>query len=377
MERLVLITDSLTGPPAQNRPAIVLAEELSREFKVEFYAPCMDDGEIKELLSGFTVKTNKPRCGYWYPGQATIENLLPKIDWGWVGDALTINFSNQLPVPSGIYYFQGFLSEFSRDFRRYWQGRELKFRVSVALIGHPIFKLVDWVWARALRGSKAVVANSILSANQLAWHNVRVDGVVEPPINRWLIKEYIGFEPPSDREYVLLHIGKETVLPWALKAVKAAIDELGSRVKAVMVFGAKFNTLPAWFIRGLGSLGRDVIQVSHYVREREMPKIYGEALLTVFTYNHEPYGYVPIESLMAGTPAIAIGPDGHGPYYTALRYRHAAWLPPGFTPEDVKAVIRRWGDLTVPIEERQEVALHHDPSEYAGEMLRFIESLLG
>ncbi len=387
MDRVVLITDSMAGPPAQNRPAIALAEELSSKYTVEFYAPCVE-GESRELVSKFGFRTIRSECGYKYPGQATIENLIPRVDWGWVGDAVVVNFSNQLPVPSHVYYFQGFLSEFSRDFRRYWQGRQLRYKLAISIIGHPVFWFVDRVWAGALRRSRFVVANSFLAAHQLRRWGVRYVDVVTPPINRWLIDEYLRVEPQGDREYVLVHVGKETVYPWLYRAIKAVVGELRDKVKTVFIFGAKFNDVPRWFGKKLyelheryGACVQYVMNHIAYIRERDMPRLYGGALLTIFTYNHEPYGYVPIESLMAGVPVISIGPgvDGafHGPFHTAQRYKHAAWVDPDLIEDAVPEIIKEWGDLTVPIEERQGVALDHDPRAYAEAMDTYISRALG
>jgi glycosyltransferase involved in cell wall biosynthesis len=124
---------------------------------------------------------------------------------------------------------------------------------------------------------------------------VRVDNVINPPLDCSL------FEPKTTNptaDYVLTHFGifgKEG----RFSTIKAIADAGVS----IRVFGETLQVPePLKKHRRISFLGK--------VTETELANLYSNALYTLFAFEHEPFGYIPVESMACGTPVLTYRKQG-------------------------------------------------------------------
>jgi glycosyltransferase involved in cell wall biosynthesis len=96
---------------------------------------------------------------------------------------------------------------------------------------------------------------------------------------------------------VLTYFGKETKYP-----VIKAVADLGIKIKA---FGSKNPYIPRCIHR------HPNIKFEGEVSNQKLADLYSNALFTLFTFTHEPFGYVPVESMACQTPVLTY--DRQGP----------------------------------------------------------------
>ncbi len=53
-----------------------------------------------------------------------------------------------------------------------------------------------------------------------------------------------------------------------------------------------------------GSLSIRTLIIGGRVSDDELARLYANAKFTVFPFIHEPFGYVPVESMACGTPPV-------------------------------------------------------------------------
>lgn len=137
---------------------------------------------------------------------------------------------------------------------------------------------------------------------------VKVDTVISPPL------DCLFFRPAASRpsaDYVLTHsgiYGKEGKI-----SIIKRVADAGVKIK---VFG-RISSVPKQLTShpNISLLGR--------VSDNELVDFYSNALYTLFAFNHEPFGYVPVESMACGTPVLTY--DRQGPSETVLD-RKTGWL---------------------------------------------------
>ena len=59
------------------------------------------------------------------------------------------------------------------------------------------------------------------------------------------------------------------------------------------------------------------------VSDEELVHLYSNALFTLFAFSHEPFGYIPVESMACGTPVLTY--NRQGPSETVLD-NETGWL---------------------------------------------------
>jgi glycosyltransferase involved in cell wall biosynthesis len=98
----------------------------------------------------------------------------------------------------------------------------------------------------------------------------------------------------------LTYFGKET----KFSVVKQIADK-GVKIKA---FGSKMPIFQKGLARhpNIEFLGR--------VSTDELVDVYSNALFTLFPFTHEPFGYVPLESMACGTPVLTYNLQGPKEY---------------------------------------------------------------
>ena len=125
---------------------------------------------------------------------------------------------------------------------------------------------------------------------------------------------------------MLTYFGKET----KISVVKKAAD-MGIKIKA---FGAKMKFLDREIIEhpNIEFLGR--------LSSSELVNAYSNALFTIFPFTHEPFGYVPIESMACGTPALTYNLQGPSEYVID---EYTGWLAQS-DEALVKKAVKLWED---------------------------------
>jgi glycosyltransferase involved in cell wall biosynthesis len=210
------------------------------------------------------------------------------------GPSTVINFSQVISIPSSIWYLQGPPSIALRDMEK---ELSTSFRIAYDVL-RPVIeyadgKLVD----RMGRASSLVIANSKFCASMYSEFGVRADDVIYPPIDCQTFHPTTS-KPSSD--YALTYFGKET----KFSVVKNVADR-GIKIKA---FGSKTRSIPENLLKhpGVEFLGR--------VSTSELVNLYTNALFTLFPFTHEPFGYVPLESMACGTPVLTYDVQGPSEY---------------------------------------------------------------
>jgi glycosyltransferase involved in cell wall biosynthesis len=230
-------------------------------------------------------------------------------------------------------------------------GYRFAYEVLKLLIGYADGKLVKDM----NRNSTFIVANSKYCASMYQKWGIAVDYIIYPPIDCKLFHPSTS-NPSSD--YVLTYFGKES----KYSLVKAVAD-LGLKIKA---FGSKAIFVPKSLLRhpNVEFLGR--VSAEHLVN------IYSNALFTLFPFTHEPFGYIPVESMACGTPAVTY--DMQGPSESIVD-RCTGWLARD-DGELINIALRLWksGYASAIRKGCVEAASAFDKKLYARKWLNIIET---
>ena len=204
-------------------------------------------------------------------------------------DGIVINFSHTIAVPSTIWYAQGPTTDALKDMQYEFP---LRYRFPYEIL-KSILTFADNRLTRLIASkSKFIIANSKFCASMYEERNIEVHKVIYPPL------DCNAFKPTSTHsgDYVLTYFGKETDF-----CVLKEIGDAGVRIKA---FGSKilFKPKKVFGHRNIEFLGE--------VSDKELVNLYSNALFTLFTFNHEPFGYIPVESMACGTPVLSFNRQG-------------------------------------------------------------------
>lgn len=208
------------------------------------------------------------------------------------GSRATINFSHTLVVPSTFWYLQGPTSSALRDMEN-----ELTTAYKSAYqILKQALEYTDKRLAQNLCSeSRFVLANSKFCASLYRDWGIEACDIIYPPIDCKL------FQPQASRpssDYAVTYFGKET----KFSVVKTIADQ-GIKIKA---FGSKAPFIPKSVVThpNIDFVGR--------IPVNELVDVYSNALFTLFPFTHEPFGYIPVESMSCGTPTLTFGTQGPG-----------------------------------------------------------------
>jgi glycosyltransferase involved in cell wall biosynthesis len=113
------------------------------------------------------------------------------------------------------------------------------------------------------------------------------------------------------------------------------VKEVADRGVRVKAFGSKM-----WFlvssIKGLTK--HPNIEFLGRVPVDKLVELYSNALFTIFPFTHEPFGYIPLESMACGTPVLTYNMQGPGEYVTD---GVEGWLV-GSDSELVEKAVKLW-----------------------------------
>ena len=215
----------------------------------------------------------------------------------------TINFSHTLVVPSTFWYLQGPTSSALRDMEN---ELTLVYRSAYGIL-KPALEYADKRLAIEMcKESKIVFANSKFCASLYRDWGIEVSDIIYPPID---CKLFQPSAPNPSGDYVATYFGKETKF-----TVVKAIADLGVKVKA---FGSKAPFIPK------SMTTHPNIEFFGRIPVTELVKIYSNALFTLFPFTHEPFGYIPVESMSCGTPTLTY--DAQGPSESIID-QYTGWL---------------------------------------------------
>ena len=319
VKNVIMLTDPVLNIFGSVRPAILIGKFLvERGFKV-----CL----VSQIISS---KIKIPYVNVISLGR---ENILPKtlaIVEAWVrriknkatpcNNCVLINLSQGFEVQSHIYYGQGPLYEAMEDIvSKYSVSNPYKL---LYLISKKVVAMLDKNFNKSLREKVEVfIANSYYTKKLYEKIGIEVDKVIYPPIDANVFKP--STKTPLEN-YVLTYFGKETWFKPILKLL-----DLGVKIVA---FGSKPLSIPRKVLRH-----RNLVFLG-YVPTLKLVKLYSNALYTLFTFTHEPFGYIPVESMACGTPVLTY--DRQGPRETVIP-EETGWLVRDDN-ELVKCAIRIW-----------------------------------
>ncbi len=283
-----------------------LANELTRTgYAVSIMSPIMSDDVEKRLrarnITPINLRANLFTKHFglsllWFETwarEALINLNSRNVDYG---SSATINFSQVISVPSLAWYLQGPPSVALRDMET-----ELStgFRIAYTLLKPIIGHLDERLVTRMSAASDIVIANSKFCASMYSNFGVKVNDIIYPPLDCHMFNPSTS-KPSSD--YVLTYLGKET----KFSVVKQIADK-GVKIKA---FGSKTPFIQ----REL--LNHPNVELLGHVTTPELLEAYSNALFTLFPFTHEPFGYVPLESMACGTPVLTSNMQGPREYVT-------------------------------------------------------------
>jgi hypothetical protein len=217
--------------------------------------------------------------------------------------SITLNFSQVISLPCLVWYLQGPPSLALRDMEEELStGFRIAYNVLRPVIDYADERLVN----RMGRVSASVVANSKFCASMYSDLGVRVHDVIYPPIN---CNEFRPSTSNPSGDYVLTYFGKETEF-----SVVKRVADMGVKIKA---FGSKTPYIERDLKKhpNIEFLGR--------VTTSELVDLYSNALFTIFPFTHEPFGYIPLESMACGTPSLTYDIQGPSEY---VANDYAGWL---------------------------------------------------
>jgi glycosyltransferase involved in cell wall biosynthesis len=280
-----------------------LASELiSRGHRVSVMSPLMSDVVEERLRANGIVPIN-------LRAKLVVKNLGSSLLWfeAWAREAFlklnsrrinngscVLNFSQVISAPSLVWYLQGPPSIALKDMERELPvGFKIAYNVLKNFIEYADGRLVS----RMGENSQFIIANSKFCASMYSSFGVKSNGMIYPPIDCQIFHPSTA-NPSSD--YVLTYLGKETKISVVKKAAS-----MGLKFKA---FGAKMELLDRGVIEhpNIEFLGR--------LSTSELVEAYSNALFTLFPFTHEPFGYIPLESMACGTPVLTYNLQGPSEY---------------------------------------------------------------
>ena len=297
--RCAFVVDPLVTRFGAVRPSLLLSMELvKRGLDVVLISPCVSDDvksvleehgvQVTDLGVNFYITPSLPTFEAWARALFKRRDSLPL-----PGDRAIINTSSCIIVNSHVYYAQGPMTRALDDMALEMPRRYKCVYRSIAWL----MKALERRMVRRLRRlSKLFIANSKFCSSMYEDWGVKVDDVIYPPLDCELFKPTTA-KPSAD--YVLTYFGvysKESKF-----SVVKRIANAGVKIKA---FGSKAPYIPKPLLKhpNVEFLGR--------VSDEELADLYTNALYTLFAFTHEPFGYVPVESMACGTPVLTYNKQG-------------------------------------------------------------------
>lgn len=308
--KFLFITDPLVATEGAVRPALLLAKQLrlwghnveiaSTQLAEEIVRKLEFEGiQHSQVGSNFSIIRSFPTLDAWARALIKPIQMTQKEE-----SDIVINTSSCIVASSKVYYAQGTMTKTLDDISTKLPTR---YMYSYKLLAPPL-KFLDRRLVEKFRmTSKLFVANSTFCSSIYKELGLNIDYVIHPPLDCALFKP--STSKPSE-DYVLTHIGtygKEGKL-----SLIRAVADAGVRIK---VFGREPHNRHPTENKNITFLGK--------VSDRKLVELYSNAVFTLFAFNHEPFGYIPIESMACGTPVLTF--NRQGPAETIIDFQ-TGWL---------------------------------------------------
>jgi glycosyltransferase involved in cell wall biosynthesis len=299
--KITFITDPLLTTAGATRPPSLLATELQKSgHEVTLISLSVSDEvrsnakanhiEVQSLGSGFDMKFSVPIVESWAKSLFKSKITLPNNS---KEDEVLINTSSCIKVKSHLYYAQGPITRALDDM---CTGMPSRYKYVYSLSA-PILRYLEKKTVKDYAAlSDVVIANSRFCASMYEDLGITVNDVINPPLDCSL------FMPTNSeplQKYVLTYFGiynKETKF-----SVIKQVADAGVVVKA---FGFKAAGIPSYIVK------HPNIEFLGSVSNKELVSLYSNALYVLFTFAHEPFGYIPVESMACGTPVLTYNTQG-------------------------------------------------------------------
>jgi glycosyltransferase involved in cell wall biosynthesis len=323
--KLLFITDPLVTTAGAVRPALLLAKqmriwghdvEIASTQLAEPIVRILELEGIRHSLIGSnsSIIRSFPTLGAWAkslvkPTRLTLTNE----------NVSVINTSSCILADSRIYYAQGIMTKaldaISKNFPLAQQCAYYCLSPWLKFLEH---RLVE----KFRKSAEQFVANSIFCASIYREWGFKVDHIIYPPLDTMLFKA--STSKPSE-DFVLTHLG--TFEKEGKFSLIKTIANFGVKVR---VFGTAPDRLHRTEHKNITFLGT--------VSNGELVDLYSNAVFTLFAFSHEPFGYIPAESMACGTPVLTFNRQGPGESVTDF---HTGWLAK--TDEElVEKAVRIW-----------------------------------
>lgn len=311
MKNIVIFADLLVVRYGSVTPPLLLSKELRRRgYDVTLVSHAVSE-DVKNIIEDWGVNiinlnrkyiTSIPNFEAWL--KALFKNKPDEISLP--SESIVINASSNIVAKAHVYYAQGPMTKALDDM---FAESHFHYKNIYRLIA-PVLRRLEKRLVRLFRDlSMLFIGNSKFSKSMYEDWNIRVDGVIYPPLDGELFKPTTS-RPSAD--YVLTYFGiynKETKF-----SVIKKIADAGVQIKA---FGHKSYHIPEWLLK------HPNIEFLGYVDDKKLVDLYSNALYTLFTFTHEPFGYIPVESMACGTPVLTY--NKHGPSETVIP-NSTGWL---------------------------------------------------
>jgi len=337
---ITMFSDSLVNDYGPSRVPLLLAEALADTCSVLVVAPRISEG-LKERIGRVGASAVDLRFRQWSADSSisyVLDWLLSPVvssraDAHLPPESITINFSNAILHPSDFWYGMGPVSDAIVDLLPTFEAEYLV----LAKLGLPFLNLYDqMVLEKQARGSKVVVGTSRFMRAVYERRGLRVDEVIPCPID---MRVFRPFDDPGE-DYVVAYMGKETET--------APLIDLANAGVHLKLFGAKAKSIP------MELQVQKTVEILPRVSDEELAKVYSGALVTVFPFSTEPFGYVPVESMACGTPVVTYRKQG--PAETVVD-GVTGWLAES-PSELIAKSLNLWKQGTIPKETRSACAHH-------------------
>jgi len=306
MNRLYFAVDPLHMMKGAVAPAIELAKYFakSHHWDVTLIALFGEENIIEKLrgqgINVYTLKkklvslTKIPTFEAWL-------RAIMKVSLGF-GDhmsniseeAILINTSSTLVIPfAHIYYGLGPMT-----YALYDMLNNLGIHLRLPLIASlPIMRRMERKFISYItKSTKMNVSISRFTKTMYERMGVKVDGVIYAPLD---CRKFRPSTKKPSTDYIITYLG-----PGGKEGNPEIIKTLANKGLKIKVFGMKAVYVPDFLHN------HPNIEFLGYVNDEELVDLYSNAQFTLFTFAHEPFGYIPVESMACGTPVLTYNRQG-------------------------------------------------------------------
>jgi len=280
------------------RPFINWAKPLGKDSVLVFYkCPEVLQGidDVKSFTSG-TVSTGNldelvrilKRSGVDY---IVSDDYAPRVE-------LLMKLSRRLNLRKGVYV--QLLYGMHALMRSYSKGTvNFKSELTFSLIPLIPFRLLSKRYRDLLKDCDTLMANSHFTASILCYlYGLEVRGVLYPPVDEMIFRPYLSNGTVKE---VVLYCGSNAgdTDPALLKQLLELLVNSNCIDKINLLGNKAVYSLMGEFV------SHSKVNLIESVSDMELAAVYSKSILTISPQEWETFGYVPVESMLCGTPVLA------------------------------------------------------------------------